>query len=114
MIYEIEIPVEQGIIEDFEKDNDNIALFRIFDEYNNDISDKCTYVEIWLSKNAMLGLGTELIRLTHNFEKGKEIKIKPSSKEKGCLQSMGIFLAPDSNELILCCDNLGTLDDYVK
>lgn len=114
MIYEIHIPTETDCLEDFEKDNDNIALFRVFDEQNKDISEECVYVEMWLSKNGMIGLGTALIRLAHNFEKNKEIFIAPSSKEKGTRQSMGIFLTPDSSELVICCADLGLLDDYVK
>ena len=69
---------------------------------------------IFLSKNAMLGLGTELIRLAHNFEEGKEIHIVPASKEKGAEQSMGIFLTPDSCELIIKCEHFEPIEKYLE
>ena len=62
---------------------DNMLLFRVYDENNKDISAKCVYVIINLTKNAKIGLGTELIRLAHNFEEGKEIHVTPSTKETG-------------------------------
>ena len=67
------------------------ACFNIFNTQGDDISDQIRYVTIFLSKNALLGLGTELIRLAHNFEEGKKVRIIPASKEKGAEQSMGIF-----------------------
>ncbi len=92
----------------------NIALFKVFNKQGNDISDQVQYVTIFLSKKAMLGLGTELIRLAHNFEEGKEIHITPASKEKGAQQSMGIFLTPDSCELIIKCVHFEPIDKYLE
>jgi len=112
MEYEIKIPAEHGEIEDFEKSDDNIALFRVLDKNGKDISQECVYVEIWLSENAMLGLGTELIRLAHNFEEGKSITIEPST-EKEAKQEMGIFLTPDSCELTIFCKSFEPIEQYL-
>jgi len=112
MIYEVSIPSAEKI-EDFEKDDDNIALFRVFDKNNNDISEQCQYIEIWLGTNAMLGLGTELIRLAHNFEEGKIVTIEPAS-EKEAKQSMGIFLTPDSCEFTIECKSFEPLEQYLE
>jgi hypothetical protein len=111
---EYEVDISANCSKDFEKEWNNIAKFKVFDFDNNDISIKCQYVEFGLSIDAMLGLGTELIRLAHNFEEGKEVHILPASKEKGAEQSMGIFLTPDSCELIIKCENFGPIDKYLE
>jgi hypothetical protein len=101
-------------LEDFEKANDNICQFKVFDENSNDISSLCCYIELGLSKNAMLGLGTELIRLANNFEEGKEVHIIPASKEKGAQQAMGIFLTPDSCELVIKCEHFEPIEKILE
>lgn len=112
--YEITIPREYGHIEDYASADDNIARFTVFDKQGNDISDQVMYITIFLSKNAMLGLGTELIRLAHNFEEDKEVHIIPTSKEKGAQQSMGIFLTPESCELIIKCESFEPIDTILE
>ena len=114
MNYEVIIPREYGQIEDFEKNDANIACFKVFDKQGNDISDQVRYVTIFLSKNAMLGFGTELIRLAHNFKEGKEVHIMPASKEKGAEQSMGIFLTPASCELTIKCEHFEPIEKYLE
>ena len=111
--YEITIPRNWGTVEDYQSDRNNIASFNVFDENNNNISDAYKFVQIWISNNGMIGFGTELIRLAHNFEEGKEVKIIPSSKENGAQQSMGIFLTPESCELVIKCENFEPIDTYI-
>lgn len=101
-------------LEDFEAEGTNIGKFQVFDSSNNDIGSLCQYILIGLSKNAMLGLGTELIRLAHNFEEGKEVHIVPASKEHGAEQSMGIFLTPDSCELIIKCEKFPPIEKLLE
>ena len=43
MILEITIPAEEGVVEDFEQKDDNIAYIRVFDSQNNEISKQCIY-----------------------------------------------------------------------
>lgn len=116
--YIVETDKQSSALEDFEIAWDNIATFRVYNRNNEDISKQCRYIELGLSNNAMLGLGTELIRLAHNFEEGKEIHILPASQENGAQQSMGIFLTPDSCELIIKCEHFepieAILEEYKK
>lgn len=114
MIYEFIIPKNPEEIEDFELSGNNFCLLKVFDRQGIDISKEVKYVTIFLSKNAMLGFGTELIRLAHNFEERKKISIIPASKEKGAQQSMGIFLTPDSCELVIECKNFESLEKYIE
>lgn len=54
-----------------------------------DISHEAS-IEIYLSQNAMLGLGTELIRLAHTFYTGKHVHLEPCDK-KSQVQRLGFF-----------------------
>jgi len=111
--YNFPLEHEYGTIEDFEKDDDNVALFRVFDGKGNDVSEQCRYILIWLNTNAMLGLGTELIRLAHNFEEGKTVNIEPVTA-KEAKQSMGIFLTPESCELTIECKSFDPIEKYLE
>jgi hypothetical protein len=112
MIYRFSIPKE--INEKHQAIEDNIVHLQVYDSEGNEISDSCRYAEIYLSDFAKIGLGTELIRLAHNFEEGKEIHIKPSSKEHGAHQEMGIFLTPDSCELTIKCESFEPIETYLE
>ncbi|WP_256941304.1 hypothetical protein [Bacillus sp. EAC] len=61
----------------------------------------------------MIGLCTELIRLAHDYKDGKHFHIDPISKEY-VVQSMGAMLHPESCELIVCCGDYDTFNDYTK
>lgn len=110
--YEVIIPEEEGI-EDFQVTGDNIGLFRVFDLEGNDISGQCGYIIIYMSGNAMLGLGTELIRLAHNFEEGKEVTIEPIT-ENEAKQSMGMYLTPDSCLLTIVAKSFEPIEKYLE
>ena len=109
-----EILIQRNFIkeEDYEKKDDNLgAIWIIGPGGKRIISDY--RVQIFLSKNGLIGLGTEMIRLAYQFKEGKHTHIYPLSKET-FIQAMGISLTPDSNESIICCANLGKVEDYVK
>lgn len=112
MDYEVEFPAATDA--QHSKENNNIACFRVFNPQGKDISDQITYVLVFFNLNAMLGLGTELIRLAHNFEEGKEIHVVPSTKETGPQESMGIYLTPDSCELTIKCTSFPNIEEYLK
>ena len=98
--------------EAFEITGDNIALVSVMDSSGNDITPNCR-VQITLSKNALLGLGTELIRLAHDYGNGEHFHIEPINKE--CVvQSKGIMLHPESCELILGCGDFDSFTEYTK
>ena len=95
----------------FEEKADNVGTIKVYNESKEDISKNCT-VEFFLSKNGMLGLGTELIRLAYNFEQGRHRHLDPVDDELQ-VQNMGIFLTPESGELIICCEDGKCIDDYI-
>jgi hypothetical protein len=99
-------------VEEFETNNDNIAKVRIFNKQGQDITNQCT-VSILLTKNALIGLGSELIRLAYAFEDGKHSHLEPMTQDN-VVQDMGIILVPNSAELIITCADLGTVADYKK
>lgn len=111
--FELECP-ESGVFEDFEKNDDNVACFQVFDSGDNNISNQIKYVGLWLIKDSLIGFGTELIRLAHNFEEGKEVYIIPGSEETEAQQSMGIFLSPESCELVIKCESFGPIDTILE
>lgn len=98
--------------EEFETPGDNIAQVEELDKNGNNISKDCR-VQVTLSQNALLGLGTELIRLVHQFRDGKHFHIDPISKES-VVQSLGIMLHPHSSELIVSCGEFKSFDNYIK
>ena len=109
MIYEINIDNDE--FDQFDLESDNVGVIHVYNE-NGDIINSKVKVQIFLSKNALLGLGTELIRLAHNFNEGKHVHLEPAEKES-LVQRLGIFLTPDSSEVIICCSNNKKIDDYL-
>jgi hypothetical protein len=110
MIYSIDIKNDE--FDEFEKKSDNVAMFKVFDNEGNDITDSSQAI-FTLSENALLGLGSELIRLAHNFRESKHVHLEPAEKEM-IVQRLGIFLTPDSGRLIIACSELDCIDDYFK
>ena len=72
------------------------------------------YVDIWFRENSLIGFGTELIRVAHNFEEGKEVHIIPASEENGVQESMGIYLTPESCELVIKCKSFDPIDKILE
>lgn len=98
--------------DDFEQKEKNIGSAIVLNKNGQEITQNCR-IQLSLSKDGLIGLGTELIRLAHKFKDGKHEHIDPVSNENAC-QSMGIFLTPDSCEFIIECAEQGTIDDYLK
>jgi hypothetical protein len=93
---------------------DNIIQFKVFDGDNNNISRNSQYIIIYMQKYSKIMLGTELIRLAHNFEEGKEIHIVPASEGTEAQQVMGVYLSPTSCELIIKCKSFEPIDKILK
>lgn len=110
MKYEFEI--EDDSKDFFENDADNVMEVKVYNEEGADIT-KDTVVELFMSSNALLGLGTELIRLAHKFREGKHVHLEPVNNEQQ-IQRMGVFLIPTSGELIICCNNGKCIDEYLE
>lgn len=95
----------------FEEKGDNTCRVYVFDKEHNQINN-CT-VQIFLSKNGLIGLGTELIRLAHKFTIGKHIHMEPVKKEN-MVQQLGVYLTPDSNPTIVLCDDNKDIDEICE
>lgn len=110
MRYEIEIEDDTNDL--FEISADNVAEIRVCNKNGDDVSEE-VFVEIYLSRNALLGLGTELIRMAHNFKEGKHVHLEPVNDEQQ-IQRMGIFLTPSSSNTMICCNKNKCIDEYIK
>ena len=106
------IDIENDENDEFESKADNVGVLQVFDNVGNDIT-KQSKVSLFLSENALLGLGTELIRLANNYTEGRHHHIRPADKEM-MVQTLGIFLTPDSSELIVGCSDEDVIDEYFK
>ena len=113
MVYKVCLtkPVAQ---EDFEKHQNNVATISIQDKKGNFVTDNCNIV-LSLSKNAMLGLGKELIREVHREgHSGDMTHFYPARPGEGLVISFGIIIHPESVEPILGNDDFESIDSYTK
>lgn len=107
-----EVDIYNDDNDEFENKADNVVVLQVRDTNGNDITSK-SKVQLFLSKNALLGLGTELIRLAYNYKEGKHYHVEPT-KEDMMVQRMGIFLTPQSGELIISCSDNKAIDEYFE
>ena len=113
--FELECPDrDQGILEDFEKNDANIACFQVFDLEGNDISNQIRYVGLWFIKGSLISFGEGLIRLAHNFEEDKEIHLVSKNEKSEAQQLMGVYLSPNSCELIIKCKSFDSIDKILE
>lgn len=89
----------------------NIAEIRVLKD-DQDISKICR-VSLMLSKNALIGLGFELIRLAHNYSEERTIFLKPLNKEY-VNNKFGFYLTTNSSQLAIGCRNLKNVFYYDK
>ena len=108
MIYKIDLNNDSN--DEFEKNADNTVEIQIFNKAGEDITKDLT-VNMYLSKNGLIGLGTELIRLAHHFKEGKHMHLEPSEENRQ-VQKMGVFLTPESGKLTILCNHNKHIDDY--
>lgn len=87
-------------------------MLEIFNEKGDNISKESNAI-LYLSKNAILGLGTELIRLAHLFKDGKHIHLDSLDKEM-TIERLGVFMAPESSDLIITCSDMKDIDSYFE
>ena len=109
---EYRIDIENDNEDVFEVKADNVAEIRVVNKEGRDISNEVV-VNLFLSQNGLLGLGTELIRLAHKFKEGKHMHLEPSEEEMQ-VQRMGLFLTPNSCQLTILCGEGKTIDSYFK
>lgn len=109
MKYEIEL--DNDAYDTFEQSADNVAEIKVYTQNRQDITNNA-HIEMFLSRNALLGLGTELIRMAHKFREGKHVHLEPVDDDMQ-VQRMGIFLTPNSSKVMICCSNNKCIDEYL-
>lgn len=110
MKYTIDLDDDSNDFEEFESKESNIISIFVRDEKNAKMTNCC--VDVFLTQKGMLGLGTELIRLAHKFREGKHYHLEPISKDL-CVEKMGVLVAPNSCEMMICCDTETRISDYI-
>lgn len=107
------ISLERSVdgLEVYEERDQNIARVRVQLPTGEVVADPRYRVELTLSKDAMLGLGTELIRLA---VEGGDIKgvyhVHPIERDFASAV-LGIFIVPESCELLVAHDDFGTIEE---
>jgi hypothetical protein len=96
----VDINPQTDKVEDFEREDKNLLKVRVQLPNGDMIEGQDYRVEITLSKEAMLGLGTSLIRAAHS---GKDLKFWHLHPADSSLtsQNFGVFLHPESCELLI-------------
>ena len=88
-------------LENFEKEGNNIVSLHVQDISGNNITNDCK-VQLTISKNGLLGLGKELIRYAYEPNKeGHHWHLDPARPNTSLVQTLGIFLTPQSIEPII-------------
>lgn len=107
--YLIDMNFDKDFVESYSVGFNNLAEIKVLKD-GEDFSNRCT-VALMLSKNALIGFGTQLIRLAHNFDKSNNYIIKPiNNNEMDC--SLGFFLTPKSAFLSIGCENFNNVFYY--
>ncbi|MBW7474558.1 hypothetical protein K0T92_07355 [Paenibacillus oenotherae] len=91
-------------------DGRNVLRARIYNKEGDEITDG-SFVLIEASKEGLIGLGSEIIRMAYEFKNGYHEHISPI-RESLYLENMGVFATSDSSEIIISCNNgLGKVGD---
>lgn len=109
--YVIEMVSDDEKIEKYEENDDNVMTIKIYDENNKEIT-KGKKVLIFLSRNGFLGFGTELIRYTNHYRSGQHEHLEPAETQDELIQRLGVYVSPDSAEMIVICEDSKSIDDY--
>ena len=112
MKYEFDLEPDFKKSEDYQDCNDNILEVQVFDKTTQKQLENC-YVMFYLSKNGMLGFGENLIRFSQNFHIGSHVHLDPSVHKNLSAERLGVWTTPESTPVIVCCDNLGNVDETI-
>jgi hypothetical protein len=112
---EIRIALEKqaGSVQAYEEADSNLARVTAILASGETIPSATSRVVLALSRDAMVGLGTELLRAAHvdpELEPGKHWHIDPIRRD-AATQCMGLYLHPSSCELIIQHEDLGTIEN---
>ncbi|GAA0178460.1 hypothetical protein SH2C18_15160 [Clostridium sediminicola] len=98
--YLVDLNFDNDFLESHEIGFCNVAEIKVI-KNNIDISKKCR-VTLMLSKDALIGIGTQALRLAHNYDKRIKYSIIPSNEENSN-SSFGFYLTSDSSSMIVGC-----------
>lgn len=101
-----EIHLNAMEVEEYEINYNNIGELLV-KVGNDDISKECKVI-LKLSKEALVGFGNYLIRLSNNFDEYFHFHVEPLGQICSN-QGMGFFLTPESSEFIIGCRNFKSL-----
>ncbi|MGF6907419.1 hypothetical protein [Fusobacterium sp. PH5-44] len=69
------------ILEKYEEKEDNVMCIKAFDENNNEVTN-LKQVILYLSKNPLLGFGTELIRFSESYREDRHFHLETAEKKR--------------------------------
>jgi hypothetical protein len=111
LCYQPELDISEVGIETHEIGFKNIAEITIFDNNEVDVTDNCIDVILEITKNGLIGLGHEFLRLAHIFRIGKSYPISQiDSANAG--YDLGFHLLPDSCRLTVICGEFENIFSY--
>ena len=100
-----------GEVEGFSRNDKNILKVRVQLPTGEIITSPHYRVELTLSRDGMVGLGTELLRAAYRSKEHYLFwHISPSIPSLAS-QKLGVFMHPDSCELMVTEEDLGTLEE---
>jgi|GEM_PF-1343294 len=110
----IPLSVSEDTIEEFEKNDKNVLRVTIQLPSGEVVSGNGYRVYFDLSKDAMLGLGTELIRAAQRENVEDLFRHLHPSFLSHATTSLGIYLHPSSCELLVAGWEFGTLQELLE
>ena len=104
------------VLEEYEKNDRNMLKVAINLPDGRLVESPEYRVELVLTRDAMIGLGTELLRTAHTIENegGLEHWHLDPIRAGGASQGMGVYIHPSSCELIIGVSNLGTVEEAIR
>lgn len=91
-------------IEEYEKKSQNVIEIEALDYENAKIFNISKY-NIYLSKDAILGLGTELIRMYMDLDKTYEVHL-PTANKDYIVEELGVCNSPNSSDITFVKRNM--------
>jgi hypothetical protein len=99
-------------VPDYEERDANVALVRVRLPDGTSVASPEYLVEVRLTRDAMLGLATELLRILHGPHDDVSRHTRPIDSGGAC-KSLGFYLAPQSCELLFNETELRTTEEYL-
>lgn len=109
--YEIKEPSSEEALEEYEIGFKNIVCIKVYDSFNNEITENCSQVVFKLSYMALKDLANMLLILADNYEENIKYLLA-HIKQKELQYNMGIVFTEQSCEVIFSCQDLGCVYDY--